>query len=646
MFFASFCITIAFAVFATANLKIKSWLTYIISLFLFSCSHIILVFQAAGFVAVLNQPTLFLLFQVVLAIGAISVWLLRKRPTLFCQFSHSKFSVSELKLFLRQNPLLSAYLLLVDICYAINAYLNYIVPPNNNDSLYLHMARVGHWMLGGSFDGIKTYYAYQLYYPYNAQGLIFWTVLFTGSDHLSGYIQYFALIFCLIVIYGFCRMLNLEKEQSIFAAAFWLSFPQVFFQSTTTQNDLTATAFTMGAIFLLFYGFKYSDLSAQLLSALSLGLAIGTKQTAFFIIPSLSIIILALLLKGKIKFSTIKYWLLSSLLAISLLGVSSYLRNYLVFSNPIGPGEEIKDFVGIQDDTPLYKAFALNSFRVAYQLIDTTGLPPIIEGYVFRGKANLAQPFFKSINMPLDSTQAWYSQSQVKFDYYRRPALQEDGVWFGLFAGIFLPFLMVYSLVRGIREKNWILMAIPLFVIIFHIMEFLIRPGWDFYLGRNYLIPVTLAAVLFGYLYQRKLGYQILTAIVILLSGYMIVNMVLNNRSKPLLGKDAIWNMDRFHKITLQTRFLRIPLDFVERKVPDGATIGLSDGTMEYLYFGEHFTRNVTAIQPISRMEDRSWLLENGVDYLLVRYSAVPQELNIPFAPLLRDSEWGLYRVE
>jgi len=89
-----------------------------------------------------------------------------------------------------------------------------------------------------------------------------------------------------------------------------------------------------------------------------------------------------------------------------------------------------------------------------------------------------------------------------------------------------------------------------------------------------------------------------------------------------------------------------MPLDFVERKVPDGATIGLSDGTIEYLYFGEHFTRNLTAIQPISRMEDRSWLLANGIDYLLVRNSVVPQEFNIPFAPLLSDSEWGLYRVE
>jgi hypothetical protein len=137
-----------------------------------------------------------------------------------------------------------------------------------------------------------------------------------------------------------------------------------------------------------------------------------------------------------------------------------------------------------------------------------------------------------------------------------------------------------------------------------------------------------------------------MAAIVILLSAYMLVNMALNNQSKPLIGKDAIWNMDRFHKITLQTRFLQMPLDFVERKVPDGATIGLSDGTMEYVYFGEHFTRNLTAIQPISRLEDRSWMLANGIDYLLVRYSAVPQELNIPFAPLLSDSEWGLYRVE
>lgn len=646
MFFVSFCIGLAFSIFASASLKIKSWLIYILSLFLFFCTHLILVFQIAGFLAILNRPSLFLLIQVFFTVGAIFVWLLRKKPTLFCQSSHRTFSSTALKQFLRQNPLLSIYVLIIDICYAINAYLIYIVPPNNNDSLYLHMAKVGHWMTNGSFEGIKTYYTYQLYYPFNAQGLIFWTTLFTGSDHISGYIQYVALIFGIFAIYGLCRLLTLKQEQSLFAVAIWLTFPQVFFQSTTTQNDLIATGFTMGAIFLLFFGIKNSDQSALLLSAISLGLAIGTKQTVLFIIPTLVFIILAIFIKSKVKYSEVKFWIFSSLLAISLLGISSYLRNLVIFSNPIGPKEELKSFIGIQDQTPLVEAFSLNSFRVMYQFFDTTGLPPIIEGYLFRGKAKLSQSFFEAINKPLDSTQAWYSQSQLKFDYYRRPAFQEDGAWFGIFAAIFLPFLLVYSMARGIKEKNLILCAIPVFFILFHFLEFLIRPGWDFYLGRNYLIPVTIAAPLFAYLYQPKLKFQVISTVIILLSTYMIVNMVLNNESKPLLGRDAIWILDRSQKITLQTRFLRVPLDFVERKVPDGSTIGLSDGTMEYPYFGEHFTRDVKAVQPIEKLADRQWLLANKIDYLLVRYSAIPKGILIPFAPLLSDSEWGLYKVQ
>jgi hypothetical protein len=126
----------------------------------------------------------------------------------------------------------------------------------------------------------------------------------------------------------------------------------------------------------------------------------------------------------------------------------------------------------------------------------------------------------------------------------------------------------------------------------------------------------------------------------------MLGNMVLNNESKPLQGRDAIWILDREQKITLQSRFLRMPLDFVERKVPDGSTLGLSADILEYPFFGEGFTRQVTAIKPVEKMADREWLINNKIDYLLIRNRAIPPEIKIPFTPILSDSEWGLYKVQ
>ncbi len=645
MFFVSFCIAIAFSIIASSLLKIKSALIYIISLVLFFCAHLVLVFQTAGLLSVLNNRLSFLVIQFIFLGGLSCVWLVKGKPSLLFWLRKIKLSKAALGQFFRQNPLLAIFMLVVDISYAINAYLIYVVPPNNNDSLYVHMARVGHWIQTGSFNYYNTYYLFQHYYPFNAQGMIFWNVLFTGSDHFAGYVQFAAAVFCALLIYGFARLLERTQPQSLFAVTLWLTFPQVFFESTTTQVDLVVTGFVLGSFYMLFYGVKYDDRASFVLSGISLGIAIGTKQTAFFVIPALGLALLGYLFIKKVQICVFNFWLLSILLSTILFGSIAYIRNFQWFENFMGPNEKV-EFLRLQGDISMPKAFAMNTSRLLYQALDTTALPPLLEGYLFRGKAHLAKAFFDAIALPLDTSAAWYPDRTQLFDYLKRPPLQEDGSWFGIISAICLPILLLFASVKGVREKNIPLILIPIIVVTFHIMEFLIRPGWDFYLGRNYLIPVTIAAPLFAYLYQPKLKFQVISTVIILLSTYMVVNMVLNNESKPLLGRDAIWILDRSQKITLQTRFLRIPLDFVERKVPDGATIGLSDGTMEYPYFGEHFTRDVKAVQPIEKLADRQWLLANKIDYLLVRYSAIPKGILIPFAPLLSDSEWGLYKVQ
>jgi len=294
----------------------------------------------------------------------------------------------------------------------------------------------------------------------------------------------------------------------------------------------------------------------------------------------------------------------------------------------------------------MVRAFALNTSRLGYQFLDTTALPPILEGYIFRGKARLAEAGFAAIGMPLDTSEAWYPDRVLQFDYLTRPTLQEDSCWFGLIYAIGLPILLLFALIRSIRERNLLLVILPVTFITFHIAEFLVRPGWDFYLGRNYLIPVSVAAPLFGFVYQPKLRSRLLTGIVLVLASYMLVNMTLNNESKPLQGRDAIWILDRDQKITLQSRFLRMPLDFVERKVPDGSTLGLSADILEYPFFGEGFTRQVSAIKPVEKLADRDWLIKNQIDFLLVRNRVVPPDIKIPFTPLLSDSEWALYKIQ
>lgn len=645
MFLVSIILALAFSLLVAACFRIRHPLVFLVGTSLVFCSHLVLAFEIAGLLGVLNQPVDFLLIQAgMTGISGIG-WLVFNKPVFLPAAIRIRLSGKSLIQFIRQNPLLSVFGILVAIAYGINAYLVHQVPPNNNDSLYVHMARVGHWLLNGSFEYYNTYYLFQHYYPYNAQGMILWSVLFTGSDTFAGYLQFFAAILGACLVYGFARLLERTTVQSLFASLLWMAVPQVFFESTTTQVDLIVTVFVMGCIYLLFFGYTYAENNTLVLAGIGLGLALGTKQTAFFALPAIGLVIFVMLCRGKTYFHLFKSISLSIIVSTLLLGSLAYIRNLQWYGNFQGPRESV-EFLRIQQGTGMARAFAINTSRLAYQFLDTTALPPILEGYIFRGKARLAKSFFDSIGMPLDTAEAWYPDRVLKFDYLTRPTLQEDSCWFGLIYAIGLPILLLFALIRGIRERSLILVILPVTFLTFHLAEFLVRPGWDFYLGRNYLIPVTVAAPLFGFLYRPGLRFRLLTSIMLILAGYMLVTMVLHNESKPLVGRDAIWILDRQQKVTLQARFLRMPLDFVERKVADGSLVGLGPDILEYPFFGERFTRNITAVKPVTRLADRQWLLDNQIDFILVRYVSLPQEIKIPFTPVLSDSEWGLYKVQ
>jgi len=645
MLVISFILASIFALIVNSKINIKSLHTYLVAFTTLFCANILIAFQFTALANRSHQNIWFLSIQVVLLIVAMmgfgNAFFRNLKRTPFRQFS-----IVDLKKFLKYNPLLAIFLLLLDIVYSINAYLIYKMPPNNNDGLYIHMAKVGHWIKQGPLVNYSTYYTYQLFYPYNAQALIYWTVLFTGSDKFVGFIQFFSALFCFTVIYGFSRTLTFSQSQSLFAAAIFLSFPQVFFQSTTSQNDLITSAFILNALFLLIKGLQENRLQLLAVSGISLGIALGIKQTTIFTLPVFALIAVAGIIRGKKIFRSVICWGVSSVISFVLLGSGSYIKNIIEYKNPIGPTEVTTSFVGLQDGTPLPKAFALNTSRLLYQFVDTTALPPTFEGYLFRGKAKIASNLFNYLGMPLDSTIAWYEDSRIRFDYYLRPKFQEDGTWFGIISSITLPLMFCLALYWAIRRKQLVYFVFPFSVMSFHILEFLVRPGWDFYVGRNYLVPVAILSPLIGYFYKSSIRWRAISAIIMILSGYMLINMVLNNESKPLIGRDAIWNLTRFEKITLQTRMLRTPLDFVERKVPDGSVIGLSPNTMEYPYFGERFTRNLTAVKPIENIENREWLIANEIDYLLVNYKSIPDGLVIPFDPILSDNEWGLYKVK
>jgi 4-amino-4-deoxy-L-arabinose transferase-like glycosyltransferase len=647
MFLLTFSIAMAFSIFLVSLIRGLTRLGFLFSLYLFFTAQIILCFEIAGLLRVLDQTLIFLILQLSLLVIGTVLWLLQKKPPLFEPFLgiRSKTILRDSKVFLRKNPILAVFLGGIVIAYVINAALIVIVPPNNTDGFYLHMTRVGYWLQNKSFLPFKTFFNIQVFYPLNAQAQIYWTVLFTRSDMLVGFIQFFAALFSSLAVFGIARLLGFRKTQALFASLLWLSFPQVLFQSTSVQNDLVPAAYLAISLFFLVQWSKTTtNHHTILLSALSLALALGTKQTVFFILPGLGIMMLLLAIKGKQSWRFVKFFWSSFLIFFLLFGSVIYIQNQLVYKNFMGESKTIGAVSNINSSESVLSNFWLNFNRITYDFFDTTGLPPILEGYLHRGKAFVAQRLYSFINLPMESSIGSNPSSKITFNFLTRYPVSEDFVWFGFFAPLLLIPLSIYQGYYAIKKRDPIPIGLLFVSCSFILFELLIRPGWDVNIGRNFTIAIIPIIAFTATLYQTNVKSKLGTSIIVLLSLFIVFNLLLHNPAKPLVGDNAIWNLPRNEKLALQNGWVLSPLNMVEKKVPGKAVLGIFGSFFEYPFFGEHFQRTLVPLS-LKQLQDNSFLNSKAVDFILVRH---PKSSNLPekqtWELIDRLSDWALYQ--
>ena len=126
-----------------------------------------------------------------------------------------------------------------------------------------------------------------------------WTIVFLGNDTLAESSQFIAMLVCAIAIYGISRLMDRSEKSASFNALLFLSFPVVAMQATTTQTDLFVAAMIACAFYFLASGFQQKQKSSLVVSSLAIALAIGSKQTAFFVLPGYLILCLFLWLKNR-----------------------------------------------------------------------------------------------------------------------------------------------------------------------------------------------------------------------------------------------------------------------------------------------------------------------------------------------------------
>lgn len=154
------------------------------------------------------------------------------------------------------------------------------VPPVSRDALTHHLAVPKIWIEKGIFTELPSIPF--SYYPMNLD-LLYMVPLYWGNDIFPKYIHFAFALLTALLIYSHVKQ-RLDRVYGLLGALFFLSIPVIVKLSTTVYVDLGLIFFSACTLFALI-GWVENGCRIRylLLSALSCGLAMGTKYNGLIV---------------------------------------------------------------------------------------------------------------------------------------------------------------------------------------------------------------------------------------------------------------------------------------------------------------------------------------------------------------------------
>ena len=682
MLLLSIVFVLSFGLFLSSLLRTTSRVTYLLAVYLFATTNIIFNGFLAHFFHQLNSTWFFLGFEFCSLLGSYLAWTRSKKPPILGPWKTNQdlFPADWLRSSWRKRPaiwILGASVLAI---YIFGAFLIFLVPPNTNDILTTHLTRIAFWLQHGDMLPWSTPNNFTLIYPVNANLLMLWIMLFTRSWMAAGFMQWFAALAGAAAIFGISRLLGWRRAGAFFASVIWMSLPEVLLQSTTTQLDLILAAFSVITVYFLIAGFKHQQRSELVLSGLALGLTIGTKQIALFLLPGFMLFILLIWLKDRQKYSRLTItWLISAGISSILLGSYIYIQNTILFRNPMGDAETLSQQLGGQKRWQIGDSLAYNSLRFFYQSLDPTGIPLQYADNFNSLKTGLLEPLFSTVGLDLEDPIAVHDP-RVLFSYKEIPPIQEDRSWFGILGFFLIFFLTPIQLGIGIKMKDPFRVGLIGLSLTYSIFVIALRPGWDPYQGRYFIPAIAFTAPFFASLVRIEPGWRIVTWVIVIFSVITMFYATIANSGKPLLSgfriqgfvrnsypdsyaryrtqihaltdmnfpaQRDIWDLDMTGRQLIQNGAMVKPVRMVEDLVPADASLalGFTRNLPVLPFFGHRLSRRIYQVYPAETLLDEIWFRENRIDFLLLDL----RDPKLPPPPawlelIDHSGDWALYR--
>jgi hypothetical protein len=683
MIILSSLLILTFSILISSSLKITSRPAFILSIYVLAFSNIVITGLSASLVNRLNSQPYFIIVEFVLLFGSLFLWLWSGKPNIFGPWHNNKdiFSQGWWRKSWNNWAVVWGFGIIVVLFYSLGAWLVVNVPQSTHDSMATHLARVGFWLQHGNMLPWPTPNVFNLIYPVNANLVMLWLILFSRSDTLPGFVQWTAALVGALAIFGVSRSLSWNRAQSLFAGLLWLTLPQVLLQSTTTQLDLIIASLFIISIYFFIFGIKEKSSSVLILSGLTLGLTLGTKQITIFALPGLAVFILLVWLKDqRTNLKPILILVLSSLLFTFLFGSYIYFQNIAIFGNPLGDEKTLALQVGGQErGGSLVENLTYNSARLFYQSLDFSGLPPIFTDNLTRLKSRIFKPIFLSIGLDLESGTAITGINR-HFSYLDNPPIRETISWFGVLGFLLLLPTAIFHFIVGIRQRDPFRTGLVITAVTYFLAVVAFRPGWTIYQGRYFILAIALIIPLTAWIVRVGQFYKLLDSLVVVISAIIMFNVTTLNLTKPLLSythiqeavspfllkidpqiaekinslikyyfpveydiRDTSNSWRKYVPIGMGTT----PETLVRNYVPETAVLAIGTTSADFdLFplFGTHLTRSLYYVDPPEKLQDKNWFRNNGIQYLLINRTD-PLMGNPPswLTPYQHIGNWELY---
>jgi 4-amino-4-deoxy-L-arabinose transferase-like glycosyltransferase len=631
-----------FGVALVATFRLRSIFAYLIGVFLLAYANVVLSIEIASIFGLIT-PAFVMVTHLVLAGIAWLVWRKAGRPALLGPLQGRLLFWKGLPPF-RKRALVYLMAGAVGAVYLVGAILILTTPQNNFDSMTYHLSRVGYWLQHQTLYPWETPDPRQTDFPMNAEIGVLWTVLFWGTDQLSGFVQWLGAWAAALAVYGLARLMGARRWQGAMAGLLFLSFPEILLQSMTTMNDLITAAFLSSGVVNLFLGWREDRRPYLWLSALGFALAAGTKTTVALMAPGL-LILLALLVwfvprNPRAKLVNL---LAAGVLSFVLVGAMSFIQNAHYRGSPAPLPQVVSGVLG--NPKPRGQMLVEGLSLHAIQAADLSGIPPGIQRPLARLKSEALQSLM--VGFPATEGPEW-NHWRYAIDQVSRivPVADEDLAWFGpLFLILFIP-AMVYQFTLGIRARDPLRLGLLIVVVGFSVSLNLLFT-WRPFQGRYYTLVMPFSAALIYPWFSDKRSQAWFSWVIVAVSLAVSCTTILYNRSKPLVGPAAIWGKQALEIRLYNNRGFEPVIAAVEEFVPADGNLATSLGSnsWDYLLFGRRFQRTILPLDPDSRNIDPQSLRDQEVDYLLVgplgrRFLSVPEGLDLVW---LEDG-WSLYQ--